>query len=73
MDKSETRTVYKVTGISRDYSEEQLKHMMIEENEDILQRFRDRFLLETKLVRRRKCKNREVCSSIVYDREKRCS
>lgn len=42
MDKSETRTVYKVTGISRDYSKEQLKHMMIEENEDILQKQRKR-------------------------------
>lgn len=58
-DKSETRTVFTVMGLWRDCTEKQLKHMMIEENEDILRKYGNIFLVETKLVRRRDCKNRE--------------
>lgn len=34
-------------------------NMMIAENEDILQKFGARFLTETKMVARRKCRDRE--------------
>lgn len=51
------KPTFTVTGVWRGYLEEELKQMIVAENEDIDQEMGEAFLANAKIVTRRKCRN----------------